>query len=428
MNIQSNTLWKERVDKVKKLYKCIIISCLFILITACGQGTNLGILNGSKNVEFDEDDYKKIISANNKLALDLLPNLESNEKGNIFISPTSLFMALSMVYNGADAETKVEIAKVLNSDGIDIAELNKANASLLSKLHNESEDIDLNVANSIWLNEKFHFQEDFAQNNRDYFSAEISEIDIMDNKSVKLINNWVSDSTNNKIDEMVTAPLDPDLVALLINAVYFNGEWKYKFYENETVERPFHLENGTEKTIPLMSLHEELSYMENDYFQAVSLPYGVGDMSMNVFLPRENSSIREFEKMLTIENLDKWKSEFYTTEGNVMLPKFKMHYEVDLNEPLKTLGMIEAFNENANFSKMIKEKDLIWISQVKQKTFIDVNEKGSEAAAATSVAIVDESASANSFLMEVNRPFFITITHQSTGAILFMGSIADPSN
>ncbi len=413
---------------MKKVIINLIIGSLLILTSACGQGTNSGILNGSKNIEFDEDDYKKIISANNKLAMDLLPNLESNEQGNIFISPTSLFMALSMVFNGADTETKEEMAKVLNSEGIDITELNKANASLLSKLHNESEDIDLKVANSIWLNEKFHFQEDFAQNNRDYFSAEISGIDIMDNKSVELINNWVSDSTNNKIDEMVKAPLDPDLVALLINAVYFKGDWKYKFDENETVARPFHLEDGTTKTIPLMSLNEELSYMENDHFQAVSLPYGEGDMSMNVFLPRENSTIQEFEKTLTIENMDTWNSEFYPTVGNVMLPKFKMVYEVNLNEPLKTLGMIEAFDENANFSKMIKEKDLIWISQVKQKTFIDVNEKGTEAAAATSVAIVEESASANSFLMEVNRPFFITITHQSTGAILFMGSIVDPSN
>ena len=411
---------------MKKLIMNIIIGSL-LLTSACGQATNSGSLNGSKNVEFDEDDYKKIILANNKLALDLLPNLEVNEKGNIFISPTSLFMALSMVYNGADAATKEEIAKVLNSEGIDIEEMNKANASLLSMLHNESKDIELKVGNSIWLNEKFHFQDQFAQNNRDYFNAEISEIDITNSKSADLINKWVADSTNNKIDEMVTAPLDPDLVELLINAVYFKGDWKYKFYENETVERPFHLEDGTTKTIPLMSLNEELSYMENDHFQAVSLPYGDGDMSMNVFLPRENSTIQEFEKMLTIENLDKWNSEFYPTEGNVMLPKFKMDYEVYLNEPLKTLGMIGAYDKNANFSKMIKEKDPILISQVKQKTFIDVNEKGTEAAAATSVATVTVSEPANAFQMEVNRPFFFTITHQATGAILFMGSIADPS-
>lgn len=286
---------------MKILIMNLIIGSLLILTSACGQVTNLGSSNGSKNVEFDEDDFKKIISANNKLALDLLPNLESNDNGNIFISPTSLYMALSMVYNGADAETKEEMAKVLNSEGIDIEELNKANVSLLSKLHNESEDIDLKVGNSIWLNEKFHFQEDFAQNNRDYYHAEISEIDITDRKSADLINKWVADSTNNKIDEMVKTPLEPDLVALLINAVYFKGDWKYKFYENETVERPFYLEDGTTKTIPLMYLKEELSYMENDHFQAVSLPYGDGDMSMNVFLPRENSTIQEFEKMLTIE-------------------------------------------------------------------------------------------------------------------------------
>jgi len=413
---------------MKKLIMNLIIGSLLILTSACGLATNSGSLNGSKDVEFDEDDYKKIISANNKLALNLLPNLESNEKGNIFISPTSLFMALSMVYNGADAETKEEMAQVLNSEGIDIAELNKANASLVSKLHNESEDIDLKVGNSIWLNDKFHFQEEFAQRNRDYYDAEISEIETTDSKSVDLINKWVADSTNNKIDEMVKDPLDQDIVTLLINAVYFKGDWKYKFYQNETVEKPFHLENGTTKAIPLMSLNEELSYMENDHFQAVSLPYGEGDMSMNVFLPRENSSIQEFEKTLTIENLDRWHSEFYPTVGNVMLPKFKMDYEVELNESLKKLGMREAFYQDANFSKMIVENKKIHISLVKQKTYIDVNEKGSEAAAATSAIMVPVSEPADAFQMEVNRPFFFTITHQTTGAILFMGSIADPSN
>ena len=413
---------------MKKLIMNLIIGSLLILTSACGLATNSGSLNGSKDVEFDEDDYKKIISANNKLALNLLPNLESNEKGNIFISPTSLFMALSMVYNGADAETKEEMAQVLNSEGIDIAELNKANASLVSKLHNESEDIDLKVGNSIWLNDKFHFQEEFAQRNRDYYDAEISEIETTDSKSVDLINKWVADSTNNKIDEMVKDPLDQDIVTLLINAVYFKGDWKYKFYQNETVEKPFHLENGTTKAIPLMSLNEELSYMENDHFQAVSLPYGVGDMSMNVFLPRENSSIQEFEKMLTVENLDKWNSEFYPTVGNVMLPKFKMDYEVELNDSLKKLGMRKAFYQEANFSKMIEENNKIQISLVKQKTYIDVNEKGSEAAAATSAIMVPVSKPANTFQMEVNRPFFFTITHQATGAILFMGSIVDPSN
>ena len=413
---------------MKKLIMNLIIGSLLILTSACGQATNLGSLNGPENVEFEEDDYKKIISANNKLALDLLPNLESNEKGNIFISPTSLFMALSMVYNGADAETKEEMAQVLNSEGIDIAELNKANASLVSKLHNESEDIDLKVGNSIWLNDKFHFQEEFAQKNRDYYDAEISEIDTTDSKSVDLINRWVADSTNNKIDEMVKAPLDQDIVTLLINAVYFKGDWKYKFLENETVEKPFYFEDGTTRTIPLMSIKEELSYMENEHFQAVSLPYGVGDMSMNVFLPKENSSIQEFKKTLTIENLDRWHSEFYPTVGNVMLPKFKMDYEVELNESLKKLGMREAFYQDANFSKMIVENKKIHISLVKQKTYIDVNEKGSEAAAATSAIMVPVSEPADAFQMEVNRPFFFTITHQTTGAILFMGSIADPSN
>lgn len=399
----------------------------FLLITGCGTGNKSLGLDISSDVDFGKDDYKNIILFNNKLGMDLLSEVEADGNGNTFISPMSLFMALSMIYNGADGGTKTEIAKVLQNEGMNVTELNKANASTLSKLHSNAKKVQLNVANSIWLNEKYHFQTDFSQNNKDYFNANLQEIDIADSQSSKMINDWVKKSTNDKIEKIVDAPLDSDLVAILINAIYFKGNWKYEFDKKHTEKRTFYLDDGTTKDVPFMFLNEKLAYMGNEDFQAVSLPYGDGEMSMKVFLPRENSSLGKFRKMLTNDNWEKWNSEFYETKGTVRLPKFQLDYEVLLNEPLKRLGMTTAFSESANFTKMIKESDPLMISKVKQKTYIDVFEEGTEAAGATSVEMTKSSAPVDGpFEMEVNRPFFFAITDDETGLVLFMGSISNP--
>ena len=310
---------------------------------------------------------------------------------------------------------------MLQVEGIEAKKLNQANASLMNLFHRSSKQVQLNVANSIWLNENYHFQTEFAQNNKDYYNAEIQEIDINDSGSPKMINNWVKDKTNGKIGEIVESPLDPDLVTVLIKEIYFKGDWKYEFDKSQTEDRPFYLADRTTKSIPLMTLHEKLAYMENENLQVVSLPYGEeNEMSMNVFLPKENISLEEFKNKLTYENWQKWTSEFQEREGTVLLPKFQLEYEASLKETLQKLGMITAFTKGANFGKMIEEDDPLWISQVKQKTFIDVNEEGTEAAAATSVEIVTESFNMDGpFRMEVNRPFIITIIKNKSNNILF---------
>ncbi len=414
---------------MKRIVILLILLSLFILTAGCGdtdiQDNNSQSFN---KVNFGKDDYKKIVSSSNQLGMDLLTIIDADDNGNTFISPTSLFMALSMVYNGADGVTKTEIANVLQAEGIDVDEMNQANASLMSILQSDSEEIQLTIGNSIWLNENYQFQNQFAQDNQDYFNAEIQEIDIFDSTSADTINDWVSESTNNKIEKIVQNPLDSRLVAILINAIYFKGDWQFEFDDKQTEKRTFYLEDGTTKEVQLMTLNEELAYLENENFQAISLPYGDGEMSMNIFLPREDFALKEFKTILTNDSFKKWKIEFQKQEVSIMLPKFQMEYEVVLNEALEKLGMPSAFYEkDANFSKMVTINDTnpIWISQVKQKTFIDVNEEGTEAAAVTSVEMVKESASAT-IKMEVNRPFFIAITDEKTDAILFMGSISNP--
>lgn len=407
----------------------LLVVALILPLMGCGTVANKDGLAIASDVDYGKDDYQKINSANNELGFRLLSKVDSDEHGNIFISPTSLLMALSMVYNGADGETKEEIAKALQAEGIDVGDLNKANASLMSMLHDRSEDIELNVANSIWLNKHFHFQDPFKANTEDYFNAMIEEVDIRDSKTPDAINNWVKKSTNGKIEDIVDSPLDQNIVSILINAIYFNGNWTHPFKEELTEDRPFYLEDGSTKDVPVMTLNEKLAYMENEYIQAVTLPYGEKeDMSMNVILPKENTSIEEMSTLLTNESWQAWKEKLTPQEGTVMLPKFQLEYETILNQGLEKLGMKTAFDKDkANFQKMIQEDEQIWISEVKQKTFIDVNEKGTEAAAATSVEMKMTSAPIDApFIMEINRPFLIMITDHSTDTILFMGSIYNP--
>ncbi|MDQ0271393.1 serpin family protein [Cytobacillus purgationiresistens] len=396
-----------------------IFSLIFLslLISGCGTKENGG--SEPINVSYEKEDYKKILSANNQLGMDLISELDRDEAGNIFISPMSLMMALSMLYNGADGATKDEIAQVLHTNKMDVKELNEANASLLAKLNKETDLIELNIANSMWIDKKYEFQTDFAETNKGYLNAEIQEIE-----SADIINNWVKKATNNKIEEMVEDPLNPDLAAILLNAIYFKGEWKYEFEKNETKDGDFTLNNGETKKVPFMKMKEKLAYMENNDFQAVSLPYGDGEMSMKVFLPNENTSMGEFEQMLSTKNWEKWNSEFSESEGTVVLPKFELEYEANLNEALQNLGMPSAFSSEADLSKVIKNDGDFAVSDIKQKTFIEVNEKGTEAAAATSVEIVKMSLVEQPFYMDVNRPFFMAITDDETGMILFMGSIA----
>ena len=402
----------------------LLLVGILTIVVACGMGEGQ---DTSEKVEFEQDAYQKIVSPNNELGFKLMAEVEADENDNTFISPTSLFAALSMVYNGADGETKDEIAKVLQSEGIEVADLNEANASLMAMLDKDSKQIQLSMANSIWLNEDFHFQKHFAENNKGYYNAEIAEVDVLDSASAKKINDWVKRATNDNIEEMVEESLDPDLVALLLNAIYFKGDWTYEFDKALTEDASFHLKDGTTKEVPLMNLYEELAYMENDDFQAVILPYGDGEMSMKVFLPKEDTSLEAFKQTLTSENWSAWKTQFTPQEGTVLLPKFQLEYEVVLNDSLEKLGMATAFDGRADFTKMIEEKESLYISEVKQKTFIDVNEEGTEAAAATSIGAVLTSAPLESpFYMEVNRPFFITITDDETDMILFMGAIENP--
>lgn len=411
----------------KKITATLAGAGLLMAVSGCGSSQHNGNLAIAEAVDFGMTDYERLVAPTNDLAYDLLDKLDTDDDGNVFFSPTSLWMALAIVYNGADGETKTEMAEAMQAQGIDVSDLNKANASLMTALNKDNDNIQLTIANSIWLNKDFNLQKDFAKRAEDYFNAETQQIDISSSDASKKINDWVKKATNSKIDKMVEDPLDADLFALVLNAIYFKGDWTYPFDKKITEKRTFHLENGTEKVVSFMKLQRKFSYMAGDGFQAVKLPYADGEMSMTVVLPEENLGLKDFKSTLSVENWELFQTNFNESEGTVLLPRFKMEYETELNGALKSLGMKSAFTETADFSHMVEGDARLFISNIKQKTYINVNEEGTEAAAVTGVQVGVTSAPAEGpFHMEMNRPFFLMITDEETGVVLFVGYIASP--
>lgn len=411
----------------RKITASLIGMSLLLPMTGCGTTTDQDSLLISEGVEFGKMDYETIVEPNNELGFKLLKEIERDDDGNLFISPTSLLMALAMVYNGADGVTKEEIAQALQMEGIDTMELNKANASFMTMLNKDIDAIQLQVANSIWLNDQYQFQDEFANQSKDYFNSAIEEIDITSNDSPKRINDWVEKATNGKIDKMVDGPLDDNLVTMLLNAIYFKGDWTYPFDKKETENRAFRLMDGTDNEVPFMKLTKKLSYTATNEYQAVKLPYGEGEMSMTILLPREQKSFKAFQEIFSAEKWAALQSDFKKLQGTLQLPRFKVEYETELNSALENLGVATAFTDSADFSKMVEGDASLFISKVKQKTYIDVNEEGTEAAAVTGVQMDTTSAPVGDpFVMDVNRPFFFAITDEETGAILFIGSLANP--
>ncbi|MFP4123055.1 serpin family protein [Coleofasciculus sp.] len=368
----------------------------------------------------------KLVEANTKFGFKLFSEiLQQDSDKNVFISPTSVAIALAMTYNGARGETQAAMANALELQGMSLSEVNQANEALKTTLENADSDIQLSIANSLWARQGISFKPDFLQRNQQLYDAQITDLDFANPESLRIINNWVNENTNGKIPQIISE-IQPDDILFLINAIYFKGNWTEQFDKDKTVDRPFYLADGTQKEHPMMSQSGEYQYYEDDTVQAISLPYGEGRLSFYVFLPRENASLDTFEQQLTPENWQQWMNQFGKRDGSIVLPRFKLEYEIQLNKALKALGMDVAFDDRADFSNMTEEDVLI--NQVKHKTFVEVNEEGTEAAAATSIGMVLTSAAIpqTPFEMVVDRPFFCAIRDNQTGTILFMGSIREP--
>ncbi len=410
----------------KKLLSLFLIA-LFLTVLV---GTT-GCRNAEYTVSAEPADHvdPRLVEANNTFALDLFHALWHEAPGeNLFISPASVSMALAMTYNGAAGETAAAMEDVLQIKGMPVQEVNEAFADLRSILENPDPNVELAIANSLWARQGVAFNDDFLQQNQDYFGARVAALDFDRPDAADTINQWVEEQTKGKIKDLIEPPIHPLTVLFLINAIYFQADWAEPFDPELTRTTPFHLPDGSQKEHPLMFREGDYQYLDGDGFQAVSIPYGKNErLSMYVFLPNPELTLQDFYSRLSPGAWQNWMESFWKTEGLVGLPRFTYEYEVSLNDALKALGMEVAFDDTAaDFSGMRPIPPRLFIADVKHKSFIDVNEEGTEAAAATSVEIRAESAPMDRFSMIVDRPFCFSIVDNKTGSILFMGSVTEP--
>ena len=371
----------------------------------------------------------RVVTANTKFGFNLFNEIRKTEQDkNIFISPFSISIALAMTLNGASGETQQAMTDTLQLQGLNSESINVGYAGLRQTLLTSDPKVTLAIANSLWARQGFSFKPDFLQRNTQFFGAEISTLDFDDPSASKTINQWVDTNTNGKIQKIVSDHIDPLTVLFLINAIYFKGPWQEEFDPSKTQESPFYLANGDEKQVPMMKQQLRHPYYQGENFQAISLAYGDGQMRMYIFLPDRESDLNAFFENLNFERWEDWMSQFHSQDVSLVMPKFKLEYSKTLNDTLKALGMETAFDANlADFSRMASsEFGNLYIEKVVHKTFVEVNEEGTEAAAATSVQVGVTSLPPPPISFIVDRPFFFAIRDNETKMVLFMGVLMEP--
>ncbi len=367
----------------------------------------------------------EIIQADQQFAFELFREVnELSEEDNLMISPLSVSYALGMTYNGAAGETKEAFRQVLHFGDLTDQEVNESYKDLMGQLVTLDENVEFSIANSIWYRLGYEILEAFINTNKEYFDAAVEELDFSDPGAVDIINGWIEDKTNGKIQDMLDY-IPANTLMYLINAIYFNATWKYQFDQEQTFEDDFNLEGGGTHRSDFMKVEGSFNYTGQDLFSAVEMPYGDSAFSMVVLLPEPGVSTSELVEAMDAEHWDSWFESSYMANLQIQLPKFKYGFKSLLNDPLTNLGLGVGFSDNADFSNITPMLDL-YISRVIHQTFIDVQEEGTEAAAVTIVEINLTSIHDGPTLFKIDRPFLYVIKENSTGAILFMGKVGKP--
>lgn len=376
-----------------------------------------------KCTENQEQAIEDLRESNNTFAFDLYQELK-NDKGNLFYSPYSLFTALSMTYAGAENETAEAMKKVLSIENE--AQFHSMHQYLNHQLKDiNAENIKLDIANGMWMDANWTFLPDYKSLIQTKYNAGIESIDMRDGvKSANMINSWIAEQTNNKIQDIVN-PDDFDLARLVLaNAIYFYAPWKVAFNEELSREDLFYLHDKSKAQMEFMFKTDTLNYFENDSIQMLEVPYENEEFSLFIVLPDRRKGIRNIEEDFSLMHFERFKSNLQSVEIEVQLPKFTLDYEKEFKELLSKLGMSVAFSRAADFSGMTGRKDL-QIDKVKHKSFFEINEKGSEASAAT-VVIMREKSALQKKSFRANRPFIFIIQDNRTESILFMGRFEKP--
>jgi serpin B len=373
---------------------------------------------------------KTLIESDNRFGIKLFQTInEAQGETNMFISPLSVAMALGMTLNGADGETRQAMEQTLELSGLTFEEINASYRRLIDLLVALDPAVEMGLANSIW-----HRQDgeqpltDFLESCRQSFGAQVAALDFSDAGAAGIINAWVEEQTNGRIEQIVQSPVSPDVIMFLINAVFFKGAWTYRFDPDRTEDGYFIRSDGIPVPCRMMAQRGRFRHYNHEDFRVLDLPYGDGAFRMAIFLPRPEGDLDSLLAGFDPQSFDgrqmsTWLGFLRADSLDISLPKFTLEYELELKEVLSALGMEVAFTPVADFTAMFAGGG-VWIDKVKHKTFIEVDEEGTTAAAATSVVMIR---GADDSQFHVNRPFGFVIWEAGTGSILFIGKIVDPT-
>lgn len=405
--------------------RAVMLCAVGGVLIACGDGT--GPINGlPRELTVGE---QKLVATSNRFAFNLFREVVRQQPpdSNVFISPLSAAMALGMTYNGARGETQTGMAQALSLEDLTTQEANESFRSLIDLLRGLDPKVDFRLANSIWYKLGFVPRAEFLDVNQRYFDAEVSALDFAKPEAVTTINGWVDANTNGKIPKIIDA-IDRDIVMLLINAIYFKGTWVHEFDKDRTRNEPFTLRSGAERDVSMMHHGGPafVRYYAGSGFRVVDLPYGASAYSMTIVLPDPGRDVDSVAAGLSAEAWGAVVDGLDEDSVIVALPKFRLEWDAMLNDVLTTLGMGIAFKPlQADLSGIAGNPGDLYISFVKQGTFVDVNEEGTEAAAATVVG-VGITCACGPTEFRVDRPFVFLIRERFSGTILFIGRITNP--
>lgn len=397
---------------------------LVLLLAIGGCSNNLAPVPEPEDIVMTQKSVQ-LVNADNAFTFNLFKALPGSQGKNVMVSPLSISLALSMALNGAEGTTKTDMINTLGLNELSIEEINQVYSDLITSLKKADPNVVMNIANSIWIRKNYPVLQPFIVTNQKYFDARVESLDF-NSTALNTINSWVNEKTNAKIPKILDE-ISAEEIMFLINAIYFNGKWQVQFEKSQTQNGSFTLGTGATINVPLMKIKEKFGYSEQSGYEALKMPYGRGKFGMVVLLPDAGKTPDQVMAQMTPAIWEALKTSLaVTTKVDVWMPRFEFTWESDLNEILSSMGMSVAFSESqANFSK-INSDDQLFITKVKHKTFVKVNEEGTEAAAVTSIGIGVTSAGPNGPEFHVTRPFLFFITEEDTGAILFAGKVENP--
>jgi serine protease inhibitor len=416
----------KSIDMKKNLFALPLVLLASLLIWQCQLEDGPSPQN---NLTFDCQKSPAVCTlgqANNDFGFKIFQKLHSHDPAeNLFISPTSIATALTMALNGAQGETAAEMKRMLELNNLSLEEVNAAYQAMLPTLPALDYQVDLNIANSLWYRRDFPVKQSFLDLNQEYFKSQVSPLDFDDPAAKDIINGWVDNQTKGLINSIVDE-IPQEAIMYLINAIYFKGNWRKSFDPEKTYSAPFVRNDASEVPVQMMDFGGTVSlplYVAERCY-VVDLAYGDSVYSMTLIVPREGYTVADVISQLDGQSWKQWLAGLEVQELLLQMPKFKMEYEQNLNRALQELGMTSAFNPRmADFSN-IAEAELS-ISQVRHKSFVEVDEQGTKAAAVTSIEIVLTSLPSYPTII-LNRPFLFAIRENQAGNVLFLGKMMDP--